>query len=34
MQKPNCLDLSQITSSFGVSQMPGLVASQKDLGKY
>jgi hypothetical protein len=25
--KPNCLDMSQMTSSFGVSQMPGFVAS-------
>jgi hypothetical protein len=33
IQKPNCLDMSQMTSSFGVSQMPGFVASQKDYRK-
>ena len=26
----NCLDMSQMTSGFGVSQMPGFVASKKD----
>jgi hypothetical protein len=30
IQKPNCLDMSQMTSCFGVSQMPGFVASKKD----
>jgi hypothetical protein len=30
IQKPNCLDMSQMTSGFGVSQMPGFVASKKD----
>ncbi len=33
IQKPNYLDMSQMTSSFGVSQMPGFVASQKDYRK-
>ena len=28
MEKPNCLDMSQITSGFGVSQMPDFVASK------
>jgi hypothetical protein len=32
IQKPNCLDMSQMTSGFGVSQMPGFVASKKDYG--
>ncbi len=30
IQKPNCLDMSQITSGLEVSQMPGFVASKKD----
>ena len=30
IQKPNCLDMSQMTSGFGVSQMPGFVVSKKD----
>ena len=33
IQKLNCPDMSQMTSSFGVSQMSGLVASQKDYRK-
>ena len=33
IQKPNCLDVSQMTSRFGVSQIPGFVASQKDYRK-
>lgn len=34
IQKPNCLDMSQMTSSFGVSQMPGFfLASQKNYRK-
>jgi len=31
--KPNSQDMSQMTSSFGDSQMPGFVASQKDYRK-
>ena len=30
IQKPNWLDMSQMTSDFGVSQMAGFVASKKD----
>ena len=30
IQKSNCLDMSQMTSGFGVSQMPGFVANKKD----
>jgi len=30
IQKPNCLDMFQMTSGLGVSQMPGFVASKKD----
>ncbi len=33
IQKPNCLDMFQMTSGFGVSQMPGFIASQKDYRK-
>ncbi len=33
IQKPNCLDMFQMTSGFGVSQMLGFIASQKDYRK-
>ena len=29
IQKPNCHDMSQMTSGFEVFQMPGFVASEK-----
>ena len=29
IQKANCLDMAQMTSSFGIFQMPSFVASQK-----
>ena len=30
IQTSNCLDMSQMTTGFGVSQMPGFVASKND----
>ena len=30
IQKPNCLDMSHMTSGLGISQMSGFVASKKD----
>ena len=30
IQKPNCLDMSQMTSDFGASPMPGFVVSKND----
>ena len=33
IQKPNCLDIPKMTSCFEVSQMHGLVASQRDYRK-
>ena len=32
VQKPNCLDMFEMTSGLGVSQIPGFVASKKDNG--
>ena len=30
MEKPNCVDMSQTTSDFEISQIPDFVASKKD----
>ena len=30
IQKPNCLDMSQMTSGLRISQMSDFVASEKD----
>ena len=33
IQKANCLHMSEMTRSFEVCQMPGLVGSEKDYRK-
>ena len=33
IQKANCLDMPQMTSCFGIFQMHGFAASQKDYRK-